>query len=924
MELEPKSLRPPRFHIPAPFSNLLIAGGLAVALLALGAELIGLGGKPGIGRTQRLVAAAAVAMAGAGVLLDLLRGGHQVRGWFADRFADARGLFRFLAICAQLGLLVLVMRRYEMESRAFYHNILLLAAFGFLFSHCLPQRWRLPFFLLLSLGGICGVLGPANAAWLAGAAVLLIGLCRLPLAFGVRVGLVLAVGAAFAAMRADWLQAPLPQAIWPILGSMFMFRLIVFLYDLKHQKDRPSLTQTLAYFFLLPNVVFPLFPVVDFQGFRRNYFDAPWAEIYQRGVHWMFRGLTHLLLYRLLNQFVMIAPEEVTSAADLLRYLAANFLLYLRVSGQFHIIAGMLCLFGFRLPETNNKYCLSSSFTDFWRRINIYWKDFMIKVFYYPAYFKLQRLGATPALLLSTGFVFLATWILHAYQWFWLRGSFLLSVPDVLFWTLLGLLMLANAWWEAKRGRKRTLGKAVQTPAQFVWRALRTGATFGAIVLLWSLWSSASLADWFSLFARGWAGAVSSASAPALDWRLLLALPVMALAGAAPAAGGQRIARFFRSPLWVCLVLGTLLVVAHPRGYSRLPSGAGSVVSAMRSPLSQREADLLQRGYYENLTSAGSFNTQLLELYSSRPERWEYLHETAAGRLTTDFHKTELVPSARILFNGQPFTTNRWALRDKDYQQLPPAGHYRIAVLGSSQTMGAGVSDGQSFESLLEERLNQELAGSGEPWAAYELLNFAMGGRTPPQYLYTLQNKIFSFQPHGVFYIAHPLWETQKTMTLLAECLRSGLEIPYPELRAILEQAGVGPQTTEEQAMLKLTPVVQDLLLWIYRRFVEECHQHGAVPVWIFLPISPGEEWGREQEAMLKGLAGNAGFVVISAPNVFAGHDASTLRVSEWDARHPNAKGHRIIADHLFQLLRNRPEALGRPPDGARPQAPVR
>ncbi len=64
------------------------------------------------------------------------------------------------------------------------------------------------------------------------------------------------------------------------------------------------------------------------------------------------------------------------------------------MSGQFHIIVGMLHLFGFNLPETHHSYFLASSFTDFWRRINIYWKDFMMKIFFYPAYFALSKRGA--------------------------------------------------------------------------------------------------------------------------------------------------------------------------------------------------------------------------------------------------------------------------------------------------------------------------------------------------------------------------------------------------------------------------------------------------------------------------------------------------------------------------------------------------
>ena len=37
-------------------------------------------------------------------------------------------------------------------------------------------------------------------------------------------------------------------------------------------------------------------------------------------------------------------------------------------------------MYGYGLAETHHLYLFSSSFTDFWRRINIYWKDFIQKL----------------------------------------------------------------------------------------------------------------------------------------------------------------------------------------------------------------------------------------------------------------------------------------------------------------------------------------------------------------------------------------------------------------------------------------------------------------------------------------------------------------------------------------------------------------
>lgn len=57
------------------------------------------------------------------------------------------------------------------------------------------------------------------------------------------------------------------------------------------------------------------------------------------------------------------------------------------------MIIGFMNLFGYDLPETHRKYLLAHSLTDFWRRINIYGKDFMVKMVYFPVYFRLRRSG---------------------------------------------------------------------------------------------------------------------------------------------------------------------------------------------------------------------------------------------------------------------------------------------------------------------------------------------------------------------------------------------------------------------------------------------------------------------------------------------------------------------------------------------------
>ena len=56
-----------------------------------------------------------------------------------------------------------------------------------------------------------------------------------------------------------------------------------------------------------------------------------------------------------------------------------------------------------------------------------------MKLFFYPTHFKLRKMGTLWALSLATLATFLATWLLHSWQWFWIRGKLLTRLEGLLF-----------------------------------------------------------------------------------------------------------------------------------------------------------------------------------------------------------------------------------------------------------------------------------------------------------------------------------------------------------------------------------------------------------------------------------------------------------------------------------------------------------
>jgi hypothetical protein len=92
------------------------------------------------------------------------------------------------------------------------------------------------------------------------------------------------------------------------------------------------------------------------------------------------------------------------------------------------------------------------------------------------------------------------------------------------------------------------------------------------------------------------------------------------------------------------------------------------------------------------------------------------------------------------------FRTNSFGMRDKEYSLSKPDNAFRIAVLGDSMTLPAGVEIEDAYHSRLEE-LSNEVSGGDR----VEVLNFGVGGYQLKQYFAVLKHKAMKFSPDLVF-----------------------------------------------------------------------------------------------------------------------------------------------------------------------------
>jgi hypothetical protein len=345
-----------------------------------------------------------------------------------------------------------------------------------------------------------------------------------------------------------------------------------------------------------------------------------------------------------------------------------------------------------------------------------------------------------------------------------------------------------------------------------------------------------------------------------------------------------------------------LFLIGNPAVYGQIGGKAQEFISDLtENRLSDREAALLQRGYYEDLIGVNRFNSQLWEIYSKRPSDWPTITDSEAARQSGDNFIVELVPSTSIIFHGEKMSINRWGMRDQDYEKIPAPNTYRIALTGPSFVMGYGVADDEGFEPLLEDRLNRENAGG--PYSKYEILNFAVPGYSGIQNMMVLEQKALPFQPNAIFFMAHQR-EEEAVVLYLADRISAGVELPYPDLMEMARQAGAEPSATKEENVRLLQPIATDILAWTYRRTVEIARRNDILPVWIFMPTLENP-LHKEEIVHLTHVAEEAGFVVLDLSDAYDNQDPESIVIAYWD-KHPNAKGHWLIAEDLYRKLREK------------------
>jgi len=306
----------------------------------------------------------------------------------------------------------------------------------------------------------------------------------------------------------------------------------------------------------------------------------------------------------------------------------------------------------------------------------------------------------------------------------------------------------------------------------------------------------------------------------------------------APNARNAR--RFDQDALRTWAVVAVMAAGGAAWSLGRLPPRAAAVVEIVRDDgPNEIDMDEMTQNYYEGLlemdrepSERGGLATELASWFRARealPTGWREQKEPMAFGPDKDFLFRENIPNFDGVYKGVHVRMNRWGHRSShDYDQAKPAGVFRIAMAGGSNTMGFGVKLEDTFAYRLEALLNESHSGAGRP--RYEVLNFSSNGHHLLEKTYVATTRFAAFGPDLaiVDVLASDLGASD--YDFVARRLQEGRDLHFDFVREIIEKSDAKPDDSRTRLRQRLKPyrlTLADCCLRELKRFQDS----SGIPV---------------------------------------------------------------------------------------------
>ena len=784
-------------------------------------------------------------------------------------------LLNMLALC----LLFFIIKQFKIESNSGINSLPLFLIPAYLLYVMAPVRFKPAVYVALFISCAYFAFG-----WLSGSVLILLLLIpfllfSIPVTWNCKLLLLILFVCGMVLLRFDLLYMPSVNLVMPFAASILIFRVILLLYETKYASLHTNHWLNLAYIFSFNHLFFLLGPVVDYKVFVRSFQGANSRENTNRALWFLYSGVFLFVLHRIST--ALFAFDAVTNLNTLLPFLVGNYLVVLKIVATLTFSVGCITLFGFQLPNPFGLFLFADSFKSYWRKVNVYWREFMMKLVYYPVYFELRKKNryAFFIALLST---FMFSWFFHWYQKTWITGIVSSSVTDFLFWLALGLLVAITS---SAQDVSMDNQQSEKTFAKNILKSLRVLLVFSVMSVLWLLWKSESLSEFFFILSKG--ANVDLAEGLKIACVILVSiLTFTSLSFFLPKQKTESIKQEHGTYV-IILLLTTILLLQFFYRNTESPKWLSVITNPEKVGTQEQEKN--EAGYYESIMNTGAN----WEISLKRSRRFNSLDEITVR--TNDLLLQKFAPNKLLVYNEHVITTNSFGLRDKEYALAKPDSAFRICLLGTSYELGMGVSDTEVFESIAEQKLN-----ATNPNQKIEMLNFSMGGYCVVQQFELMQKIVPTYKPDEIILFAHTD-ELRRFNNFFCRYIKNGTDLKYDFLKKIKLEAGANQHQSRMEIKERLFPFMPAITAFCYKGIIDQCKKQNIKPVWVFLPTT-SDLLTPQKIDEVRTLAVNAGFETYVLNNAYSNAKGRNITMSETDT-HPNKLGHFLIAQSFYNLL---------------------
>ena len=323
-----------------------------------------------------------------------------------------------------------------------------------------------------------------------------------------------------------------------------------------------------------------------------------------------------------------------------------------------------------------------------------------------------------------------------------------------------------------------------------------------------------------------------------------------------------------------------------------------------QTPIWWIELRQAHNGYYQALMTRGNDRTTGERSLLSRLWTFEKpeVYQDHPFRLTTG------LPNLNVLdpTEGPQVTNSQGLFDDKEHAFIPTPGVRRVAMLGDSLTRGWGVAPDLNYPRLMENKLNGDVPD--KTGKHFEFINFSVSGYWATQ-IYDVAREVAPKYKPDVYVMtltvlaAGPEWASH-----LIELVQGRKDLRYDFLRDVVKASGVQAEDAFATAKRKLAPYHKVVLRGILQEIKSQAERESAGFLVALVPAVEDPEMVRLRFATARTALDGLNIPVVDLLDSYNGvPDIEKLRIYWYDG-HPNAEGHRRVAENFLSKAKAQPE----------------